>query len=788
MSWHELNSVESLRFLSNILTQKEVSLEAKSIRLSGIKSYYASIHPRLYGLHKYADRYFIGLLIKRLGDDVVLYIVSSNGEPIDRAIDVLRAGQVQIREVKELQPKEIDELVKAEKYALLDSYFKLALRNYLHRAGFELRITGRRTLWSKTNDDTLYSLDADLDPDTLKGYVSVDMKIPSSTTLWDEVVSRGMSVQGLWDYIDANVMVPYGKRYAYGRIRGFIPKKVSETITLNGERLNLFDYYAKKGVQLDPSEHPIVEVEIVSPEPRSPRPLYYPPSQVRLFLPGNRPDPHTRYDKINGVLSDLIKNFNLFGIGFKRAIVRYTRCMDMIKGVRLKYGDRESHISPLYSMQKLNSRPLRGPVDIPELVMLLPKSVKALDSGYKAIEVVKKLIQLVYKEYNLGSIKSVVVDYYEVCDDVDRQKVEFSMKLSRLLEGRKPTETLIMPVISRRYLFKLAKQICSDRSFHARVVEEETFTDMVRLVEELGIGDEEGIKRKLEALRKVGERGIEEGEDKQLKRLASVLSNIVFSIYVEFILQSEIYEHRVPGTLTWALAEPADGVGESLYIGYDVSRSPAEKREIAVAFVLYDSYGYMLNATLKQVHGERLTSDVLESILLSLFTPLVHRLRTSRLVIYKDGGVRSRSEFEDIVNAFSRIGEKTGFREMDVVGVIKRHNLRLFEKGSRGAMVNPKMGTWVKVWSVLRRGVYAERALVVSSEAKAGTVRPVLLERYGSKKTSSRGIDGIVGEYLKLCRLNYWNPLNGLNKFPLPLFMADKLAYLALQGVQVKTP
>lgn len=36
--------------------------------------------------------------------------------------------------------------------------------------------------------------------------------------------------------------------------------------------------------------------------------------------------------------------------------------------------------------------------------------------------------------------------------------------------------------------------------------------------------------------------------------------------------------------------------------------------------------------------------------------------------------------------------------------------------------------------------------------------------------------------------MDYLNPLNGLSKFLLPLFMADKLAYLALQDVQIKTP
>ena len=161
----------------------------------------------------------------------------------------------------------------------------------------------------------------------------------------------------------------------------------------------------------------------------------------------------------------------------------------------------------------------------------------------------------------------------------------------------------------------------------------------------------------------------------------------------------------------------------------------------------------------------------------------------SRLVIYKDGGIRSRKEFNDIMNTFSNIGKKIGFKQIDIIGVVKRHNLRLFaRKKTEDIMVNPKRGTWIKIWDIIRHGVYAERALIVSSEAKAGgTVKPVLLERYG-KGSSNRTINEVVNEYLRLCRLDYWNPLDGINKFPLPVFMADKLAYLALQGVHIKTP
>ena len=356
-------------------------------------------------------------------------------------------------------------------------------------------------------------------------------------------------------------------------------------------------------------------------------------------------------------------------------------------------------------------------------------------------------------------------------------------ELKKLLEENTPTEALIMPVINRRYLFKLAKQLCSDKFFHARVIEEETFDNIMELVTELGITNEKKIKYCLNIVKKG------EIEDDQLEQLISIISNIVFSIYVEFILQSEIYNHKVPNKLTWALANPADNVGESLYVGYDVSRSTLNRNEVAVAFVLYDSYGYMLNAAFKQVRGEKISRDVLESILLYLFKPLTHKQSINRLVIYKDGGIRSRNEFKDIMDTFSKIGKKLGFKQIDVVGVIKRHNLRLFAKRkTENIMDTPKIGTWIKIWDIIRHGVYAERALIVSSEAKAGgTVKPVLLERY-SKETSNKTIDEIVNEYLRLCRLDYWNPINGINKFPLPVFMADKLAYLALQGVQIKTP
>ena len=652
MNWLELNSVESREPLSNILAR--LSFTGKRIYLSNAKSYYANIHPLLYGLYRYAGEYFISIVVDKHRSDIELNIISSSKEPIDKAIDMLLAKQIQPNREEELKSNETNKLITTKKYALLDFYFKLSLRNYLHKMNYQPKIMGRRTLWSKEGDDTLYSLDADLDPNTLKGYVSVDMRIPSSTTLWDKIISEDISINELWELIDTSVMVPYGDRYAYGKIHGFISKKVSETLALEVKQLNLVDYYTKKGIHLDPNEYPIVEVKIISPEPRGSGLLYYPPSQVRLFLPTEKPDPHTRYDKIDGILKDLIKHFNVLGISFRKAVIPYKhkKYVDLIKGIVLKYYDREIHTSPLFSMQKLNAKPLHGPINISKLLVLLPKSILAKENSEETINIINRFIQLVYKDYNLGIIDKAIVHYYEVHDNSNEQKVEFSNKLMELLERNFPTEALIMPVINRRYLFKLAKQLCSDKSFHARVIEEETFDNIMELVTEFGITNEKKIKYYLNIVKKG------KIEDDQLEQLISIISNIVFSIYVEFILQSEIYNHRVPDKLTWALAKPADNVGESLYVGYDVSRSTLNRNEVAVAFVLYDSYGYMLNATFKQVRGEKISRDVLENILLSLFKPLMRKQSINRLVIYKDGGIRSRNEFKDIIDTFSKKGEQ----------------------------------------------------------------------------------------------------------------------------------
>jgi len=784
LPWLELNAVETTRPLSSLLNK--LSLTGKHILLSTTKPYYSSIHPLFYGLSQYADKYFISVTTERVTDKFYkIYIVSSNSQVVEKALEILLKNKIKLDEVKDLTSDEIRELVDTKRYSLLDTYLKLSLRNYLYSRQYKPRTIGKKNLWFREGGNVLYTLDADLDPITYKGYISVDIRIQSSMPLWDKIVSENIDINKVWGFLNSFVIVPYGKMYAYGKIHGFIPVKVSEPLPSMPNQQSLLEYYKeKKGISLDPDEYPIVEVEILSPEPRGKRILPYPPSQVKVFLPIDKPDPHTRYEMINDVLVDIIKNFNFLGIGFRKAIITYKDRVNMLKDIKLEYGNRKTHISPLFSMQKLNTKPLHGPVNISKLLILLPRTVLGYeDNSKEIIEIIGKFIKLLYREYNFGEISEILTSYYDVFEAPDKQKVEFSDKLVKFLEDNSPAEVMFMPVINHSYLFKTAKQLSTDRYFHARIIEEETFTRIMDLIKEFDITDEETIKQYITIVKD------NKIEDEQLEELISILSNIVFSLYVEFIIQREVYRHKVPNKLTWALLKPADGKGESIYMGYDVSRNISDRSEVAVSFILYDSHGYMLSAFSRKVHGEKISRDTLEAIMLSLLEPVKHRRNIRRLVIYKDGCIRGRDEYNDIMSIFNNIGRRIGLKQVDIIGIIKRHNLRLFAmKKSENTMINPWMGTWIRLWDINRYGVYAERALIISSTAKTGgTVKPVLLERY-SKEASRKNIRDIVKEYLRLCRLDYWNPLDGINKLPIPVFMADKLAYLALQGVQIKTP
>ena len=171
----------------------------------------------------------------------------------------------------------------------------------------------------------------------------------------------------------------------------------------------------------------------------------------------------------------------------------------------------------------------------------------------------------------MGDVRRVEVEFYSEERSVDEQKAEFARTLGDIVNKYSPKETIVAPVINYRYLFKIVKQVCSAKYFHARVIQLDTFASALDGVREFVVSKSlNNIDSRIHEFIDKLKRGA--SLEKQEKQLVSMLSSIVFSIYVEFVIQSEVASKRIPQVLTWSLAEPADGEGRTLYLGFDVSR------------------------------------------------------------------------------------------------------------------------------------------------------------------------------------------------------------------------
>jgi len=230
-----------------------------------------------YSLDRFALKHFVSFDVKGAEKEINVVLVFSDREPVEDFIGVLQKRGIRVEEAP-LSSDEVRKIVEGRKQALLESYIRLALRNYLRSHGYTPRYVGRRTLWSRGVDDRyLYIVDVDVDAEELAGYISADTKVHSSTSLWDKIAGGSLTMVNLQELVDSTVLVPYGESgFAYGKISGFLWQKVSEEIKMNGGGLNLYEYYrSKKGVDIDPEEHPVIKIRLSAPE--RDKELYYPP-------------------------------------------------------------------------------------------------------------------------------------------------------------------------------------------------------------------------------------------------------------------------------------------------------------------------------------------------------------------------------------------------------------------------------------------------------------------------------------------------------------------------------
>ncbi|MEM1669106.1 MAG: hypothetical protein QXM53_10650, partial [Thermofilaceae archaeon] len=112
------------------------------------------------------------------------------------------------------------------------------------------------------------------------------------------------------------------------------------------------------------------------------------------------------------------------------------------------------------------------------LVSLIPSR---FSESLSDVKVFAKLLQKLYTHYNMGDIKRVKkkVEFYSEVRSADEQKAEFARALGDIVNKYSPKEAIVAPVINYRYLFKIAKQVCSDKYFHARVIEVDTFASVL---------------------------------------------------------------------------------------------------------------------------------------------------------------------------------------------------------------------------------------------------------------------------------------------------------------------
>jgi hypothetical protein len=758
---------------------------------------YGSIQRRLYkGLTRFAKNdVFTGFAIVELNEGINVYVASQNPN-IEKYVKEAFNG-VNIESLL-LEPSAKAQALRNYRYQFLNSYLSLLLHNILYQLGF--RHEGRNYWVWYENPKYPYRIrvDVDLDPDTYYAYVSIDIYTPMQTLL--NLIENSNCYQKLKN---KTVLVPLGEDYVWGHIVDLEDVPVTQSyIEQKGQKISIYEYWKKiKNVDISENERPVAIVEVKRRGKKSL--LKYPPSQVRVPAIEGKLPPKQRLNAIEEILNTVAAHFKPFNVDFERHTLNRYKYYDVVSNVWLSYGNNiKTYKSPLIAIQE--EATLLSYADIRRLLVLVPSTFLNEEGMEELIKRLFMLVSVIFETYKLGKISERKIEQYIVVEeDENETSVKSAARLQQLIEKYKlePVKDFIVVVYPDSYkqLYTDTKRICSQHWFHSQLIRVSVLKKLIEYIKEFNLSVEkkenittwyeENIVKRINELQSMKQLNDEDRKTlNKLKQFNSTLFNILLSINVEFSLQRTIYQRQIPQNIGWRLAEPADGEDKSIYVGFDVSRS--ESGGIGVVVVLYNAYGSMLNATIAPIAGEKLTYEDLRGILLNIFSKVSQDLKDkARLVIYKDGPIHSSKELSDVLEAFNNVAKQFGFKVVDVIGVIKRSNLRVFKltKDKKGVGVqNPEAGLWTEIWAISRFGVKARRALVIASQALQGTSRPIVLEWYTPR--ADKDIEAIVKEYLSVCRLNFWDARTGLKKIPLPLNLADILAYLFKAGIPIKTP
>ena len=716
---------------------------------------------KLHTLWKYASydslNDFTGFCYRGVDKNVWEVLVVSTREEVVKEVQEMFKNEARIVNLSVSEIKKTIEDLKREKM-LMESYLRLSLRNFLKRNKQEFL---GRSLWRDPTSDTVYTFDIDINAE-LYGYIAVDIKDVSST-VWEALNKNEIDIAELKG---KRVLVQVGKKYKTGEVIDMVEESVCNYKLSIGK--TLYEYYKeKKNKELSCNERPVLQVKVNNSV------LSYPPSLVKLLAYKDL-KPAERFSKVEELLNNVFSKFQPLGIKFVKMHRNEAKYVN-IKTTGLLLGDNTIVSYPREGILK-GAKLLKGPLKIKKLYVLAPQELSE-----NASRLLTELLVTGFDILGFGTIENYELLMYNSYN-------RFVEIINRALSSTESKNDFIIAVINNEELYRLTKMYCSKYRFHSQIIRLKNAKKLVEGASNRGLSNLKEYSSKI----KLKDILLSSQSD---KGFTSILLNILLSIYVEFAIQSAISNNQIPSEVAWKLAQPADGEGKTIYIGFDVSRIPG--KGAGVIFVLYDSQGSMINVATTRITGEKPIYEDIRMAFLQLLVrlDLVEKIKgIDRLVIFRDGPARSVEEintwiaaFEDIKRTLQVIG--LDIKTMDLIGVVKRHNFRLYRlRASKGTIENPRSGTWTRLWGINRHGIEVfERALVVMYSQARGTIRPIVIERYRTRYNSDKDVDTIVREYISLCKLNFWN-IYGTHKLPLPLKIADLLAYLIIQGVDIKIP
>jgi hypothetical protein len=219
------------------------------------------------------------------------------------------------------------------------------------------------------------------------------------------------------------------------------------------------------------------------------------------------------------------------------------------------------------------------------------------------------------------------------------------------------------------------------------------------------------------------------------------------------------------GNLPFVLAEELNIA--DMFLGFDIARDTLKKRQgslnACASIRLYSKRGEFAGYQLETdfIEGEEIPRRLLERLLPA------ERLANKIILIYRDGLFRG----EEVQNLLARAEAIAS--EFILVECIKSGNPRLYTLTEDQQLTAPPQGLALKI--------SPKEAILVTTEVypNMGVPNPLRLKIHPQGKQVK--IEDVVDTTLKLTLLHYGSLKSP--RLPLPLYGADKMAYLRLQGI-----